>query len=291
MRFSAKFEASKGKIIQIVEDAPIPTRIGYIKGILPKFIGVDGGYRDPRQQPLEIIEVHHAFIALTRKDMNPWEYDNTSELDALTCHIKGCIWGEFYDFTELVGRLLITKKNADPSDNTEHFKCYQNLVNELFKDDNIGWSLNDRAELIRQIPKFLAQRIETTESLLTDGFDTARLHYQKSLRYLHQYPIDEANSIKEIVSAIESVAKGHFPKASTLGQAVKFMRKDKRYAPLLVDALEKLYAYSNATPLVRHGHTEKSRLNLYEAELALLLGVAFIRYVIEAGRDANSKTK
>jgi hypothetical protein len=44
-----------------------------------------------------------------------------------------------------------------------------------------------------------------------------RVHYQKAQAYLYQYPIDEANSIKEIVSALECVSKAFFTKASTLG--------------------------------------------------------------------------
>jgi len=285
MRFSARFEASKGKRPQVLEDAPRPTRIGYLKGILGKFVGTDSGYRSQRKQPLEVSEVHTSFVALIREEADPWDYDNQSAWGALTHHLKECTWGEFYDFVELLGTLLIKKEAEGPFDDPEHFKEYQTLVNALFQEDGIGWSLNDRSELYRQVPKSLAKRIEATESLLTNRFDTARVHYQKAQSYIHQHPIDEANSIKEIVSAIESVARELFPKASTLGDAIKLMRKDVRYAPLLVEALEKLYAYSNATPLVRHGHTTKGHPRLPEAELALFLGTAFIRYVIEVGRE------
>jgi hypothetical protein len=124
-----------------------------------------------------------------------------------------------------------------------------------------------------------------SEALLTDRFDTARAHYQKALTYLHQHPIDEANSIKEIVSALESVARVLYPRASTLGDAVKLMRKDARYAPQFVDALEKLYAFSNATPMVRHGHAKAGKPVLQEAELALFMGAAFIRYLIDMGTE------
>jgi hypothetical protein len=61
------------------------------------------------------------------------------------------------------------------------------------------------------------------------------------------------------------------------------MRKDARYSSHLLDALEKLYIYSNATPLVRHGHTEAGQPLLAEAELSLFIGVGYIRYLIEVG--------
>ena len=285
MRFSARFEASKGKRPQVLEDAPRPTRIGFLKGVLGKFVGADGGYRSPRKQPLETGEVHASFIALIRDEADTWDYDNESQWAALNHHLKECAWGEFYDFIEHLGKLLITKDAEGPFDDPEHFKDYQTQVNALFQEDGIGWSLNDQAQLYRQVPKSLAKRIEATESLLTTRFDIARQHYQKAQSYLHQHPIDEANSIKEIVSAIESVARTVSPKASTLGDAVKLMRKDTRYAPNLIDALEKLYAYSNATPLVRHGHAKVGRPRLVEAELALFLGTAFIRYIIDVSRE------
>lgn len=284
MRFSARLEASKGKRAVILEDAPRPTRIGFIKGILGTFVGSDGGYRQQRKEPLETSEVHHEFTALIRDEADPWDYDDQSAWGALTHHLKECQWAEFYDFVELLGALLIKKEAEGPFDEPDHFKAYQTKVNALFQEDGIGWSLGDKSELYRQVPKSLAKRIAGSEALLTDQFDTARVHYQKALTYLHQHPIDEANSIKEIVSALESVSRVLFPKASTLGDAVKLMRKDSKYAPHLVDALEKLYAYSNATPLVRHGHAKQGRPVLPEAELALFMGAAFIRYLIDMGK-------
>lgn len=283
MRFTARV-AAKGKREPILEDAPRPTRIGYLKGILDDFVGVDRGYRQPLKQPLEVSETHKAFIALIRDENEPWDYDNESETSALAHHLKECAWTEFYDFVELVGALLI-KKEADAFiDSPDYFKDYQTRVNALFQEDGIGWSLGDKAELYRQVPKSLAKRIASTEAALEDQYSVARVHFQKALSYLHQHPIDEANSIKETVSALESVARALFPKASTLGVAIKYMRKDARYSPHLVDALEKLYVYSNATPLVRHGHTEGGKPGLAEAELALFVGVAFIRYLIAMER-------
>lgn len=280
MRFSARVAASKGKRESILEDAPRPTRIGFIKGILGDFVGVNRGYRQGLKQPLEVSETHKAFIALIRDEAEPWHYDNESEWAALTHHLKECEWTEFYDFVELVGALLI-KKEADAFiDAPDHFKDYQTRVNGLFQEDSIGWSLGDKSELYRQVPKALAKRISATDAALVDRYAVARVHFQKALSYLHQHPLDEANSIKETISALESVARVIFPRASTLGAAIKLMRKDIRYSPHLVDALEKLYVYSNATPLVRHGHPQEGKPGLPEAELALFSGVAYIRYLI-----------
>lgn len=283
MRFSARLAASKGTRALVLEDAPRPTRVGYIKGVLGEFLGNQPGSWGKRKEPLDTQDTHSAFIALIRDESDPWDYDNQSSWGALTEHLKVCEWPEFYDFVELVGKLLQEKDDDAPFDESEYFKAYQTKLNALLQEDGIGWSLNDRSELHRQIPKALANRVKLTESELADRYENARVHYQKAVSYLYQHPIDEANSIKEIVSALECVAKAMAPKASTLGDAIKVMRKDARFSTHLLDALERLYVYSNATPLVRHGHIEAGRPLLPEAELSLFIGVAYIRYLIEVG--------
>jgi hypothetical protein len=283
MRFSARLAASKVSRSLVLEDAPRPTRIGYIKGVLGEFVGNKQRGYGQRVEPLDTQETHAAFIALIRDEAEPWDYDNQSAWGALTAHLKECEWPEFYDFIELVGTLLQKNEEDGPFDETEYFKAYQAKVNALLQEDAIGWSLNDRAELHRQTPKSLAKRIASTEGELTDRFANARVHYQKAVTYLYRHPIDEANSIKEIVSALESVARVLAPKASTLGEAIKTLRKDGKYSSHLLDALERLYVYSNATPLVRHGHAAPGRPLLAEAELSLFIGVAYIRYLIEIG--------
>jgi hypothetical protein len=284
MRFSKRYEASKGNRAPVLEDAPRPTRIGFIKGILVSLVGDNETYGS-RKEPLETTDVHRSFIALIRDEADTWDYDQQSAWAAITHHLKQCDWTEFFDFVELLGTLLIKKEADGPFDDPEHFKEYQTAVNALFHEDGIGWTLSDKSELYRQVPKALARRIAGSESLLVDKFNAARVHYQKALTYLHQHPIDEANSIKEIVSALESVARVLFPKSSTLGDAIKQMRKNEKYSSQFVDALEKLYAFSNVTPLVRHGHPTTRKVLLPEAELALFMGASFIRYLIDMEKD------
>jgi len=280
MRFSARLAANQKQPL-ILEDAPRPLRIGYIKGILGDFVGETSGYRQQRDQPLETTDTHKKFIALIREESDPWDFDDQNSWGALTHHIKNCSWSEFYDFVELVGSLLIKADDAIPFDSTCHYSDYQAKVNALLQEDRIGWRLNDRSELHRQNPKAIAERIKSTESMITDGFAAARTHYQKAHQYLHQHPIDEANSIKEIVSAVESIAKTVDPKASTLGDAIKRARKAGRIPSQILDVLEKFYAYANGTPLVRHGHVQTKGPDLAEAELAFFIGIAFARYLID----------
>nr|MDP2192629.1 hypothetical protein [Rhodoferax sp.] len=284
MRFSSRLAANKAPRALIFEDAPRKTRIGYLKSVLPEFVGTTTRGYGQRTQPLDPHETHEKFIALIRDEAETWDYDRESSMSALTEHLKGCEWPEFYDFIELVGQLLKKKDDEVPFGDTEYFEAYTKKVNALLQEDGIGWNLNDKSELTRQIPRPVAKRAEAARDALKDKFAPARVHYQKATDYLYRHPIDEANSIKEIVSAVESVARTVEPKATTLGGAIKLLQRDPRFSTYLLEGLEKLYVYSNATPQVRHGHPAAGKPSLEEAELAHAVGVAYILYLIAASR-------
>lgn len=284
MRFSSRLAANKAPRALIFEDAPRTTRIGYLKSVLPEFVGSTTRGYGQRAHPLDPQETHEKFIVLIRDESETWDYDRESAMAALTEHLKGCDWPEFYDFVELVGQLLKEQDDEVPFGDTEYFEAYTKKVNALLHEDGIGWHLNDKSELTRQIPRPVAKRAEAAREALKDKFSPARVHYQKATDYLYRHPIDEANSVKEIVSAVESVARAVEPKATTLGDAIKLLRRNPRYSKYLLDSLEKLYVYSNATPQVRHGHPAAGQPSLEEAELAHAVGVAFILYLISVSR-------
>ena len=137
MRFSSRLAVSKGAQVPVLEDAPRPTRIGYIKGILGEFVGSQESY-GKQNELLEIQDTHQAFIALIRDEADTWDYDNQSAWGALSAHLLGCNWPEFYDFVELVGSLLLKKDDDIPFSETNYFKIYQTKINALFQEDTIG---------------------------------------------------------------------------------------------------------------------------------------------------------
>jgi hypothetical protein len=284
MRFSSRLAANKAPRALIFEDAPRKTRIGYLKSVLPEFVGATTRGYGQRTHPLDPHETHEKFIALIRDESETWDYDRESSTAALTEHLKGCEWPEFYDFIELIGQLLKKQDDEIPFGDTEYFEAYAKKVNALLQEDGIGWHLNEKSELTRQIPRPVAKRAEAAREALKDKFAPARVHYQKATDYLYRHPIDEANSVKEIVSAVESVARAVEPKATTLGGAIKLLQRDPRFSKHLLDGLERLYVYSNATPQVRHGHAASGQPSLEEAELAHAVGVAYILYLISVSR-------
>ena len=151
--------------------------------------------------------------------------------------------------------------------------------------------ISDDGYLKREFPEALGRRIEATQKELTDEFEPAREHYKKAVRYTNARPIDPENSIKEIVSAVESLGRVLYPKATTLGDVVKEMRKANLLPQHLVSVIEKFYAYACAEPAVRNGAPTSSKVILDDAEFCLHLGAALIRYLISyAKRQTQEKS-
>lgn len=222
MKFSSRMQASAGTRDAIYDDAPKPTRVGFYKGVLSHFTSTGSGFR-PQAQPLECYELHETFCALIREESEPWEYSQDNAWDGLIYHLREVSWMEFFDFVELVGKELLKKGDSPFQTEKYSYESYRSKVNALFEEDMIGWRLDVNAELTRSIPQALISRVESTKKVVKNSFEPAREHYRKAVQYLYQHPIDPANSVKEIVSALESIGKIMNPGASTLGDVLKRM--------------------------------------------------------------------
>ncbi|HAZ48742.1 MAG TPA: hypothetical protein DDW76_23450 [Cyanobacteria bacterium UBA11369] len=284
----------------ILEDAPEWLRIYYIKKVLNHltFVDDDFRYRNSDRRPLGIKSLHENFCVLIREDTKGTYDDSSYCWEELTSHLRQCPWYQFYDFVELAGREV---KEAEQSNEFEDewiarfgFEAYRQSINQLFAENQVGWRLDKESQLGRPVPEVLIKNLEKAESDLKDDFEPARNHYKKAYRYLYEHPLDPENSIKEIVSAVESVAKTMFPKAKTLGDGIKEMRSHKFYSSMLLSMIdkmiEKFYGSASSEPGVRHGASVSSRVDRIDAELWFHTGVAIIRYLIDRRNMSNEES-
>ncbi|WP_157956899.1 AbiJ-NTD4 domain-containing protein [Salinicola aestuarinus] len=285
-RFSSRF-VSNSSHSSIIKDAPRATRVGFVKGVLAEYLKPQSSMFGVKSEGFDIYDVHLKFIALIRDESEPWEYDDRDAWDGLKYHLLECEWLEFYDFVEFFGHLMAEREKTNPFGAFGAFEAYRGSVNSLLIEDNIGWSLSEDSQLTRVVYKSLQDKISSVKQNLDDDYENAREHYRKALAYLHRHPVDEANSIKEVVASIESVARVLFPKAKTLGDALKLFRQNETMPRFLINSLEQVSTYANATPLVRHGHTNGTRPSLEDAELVLALGTAFVLYLTEKNKASS----
>lgn len=130
------------------------------------------------------------------------------------------------------------------------------------------------------------QEIQSIEAAISssDEFKNVRSHLETALALLsdRKNP-DYRNSIKESISAVESLCKIITGKSNaTLSDALKEMGKNGDLHPALKDSFIKLYAYASDAQGIRHGAglTEEPNLTADDAKYMLVSCSAFVNYLI-----------
>jgi hypothetical protein len=120
------------------------------------------------------------------------------------------------------------------------------------------------------------------EKALEDkDFPGVATHLRRALELLsdRESP-DYRNSIKESISAVESLAKtitGN-PKA-TLGQALNVIERERKIHPSLLEAFSKLYGYTSDEGGIRHAMLEDPNITVSDAKFFLMSCTSFINYM------------
>lgn len=119
----------------------------------------------------------------------------------------------------------------------------------------------------------------------SDQYAGVRTHLQTSLGFLtdKQNP-DYRNSIKESISAVESLAKKLVgDDKATLGQALKVLEKHHHLHSSLKNAFSALYGYTNDASGIRHSLMDnESALTQADARFMLICCSAFINFAIDS---------
>lgn len=289
MKFSHRFGFDpEYKNEPISKDAPNWLKSLFFLNVLEPLLYIDGDSRQKNEEskPLGVKDLIERLCAENGQETDSEDYDSWSCWDALKCRLMNLEWYQFYDFVEITA-IKIKENEIEYSSDWDNsrfesfmFPSYRKKVNDLFLQHKIQWKLSDGGKLETSLPKDLETRVSAIDSTLQDKFEPARVHYSKARSYILSPSKDPENSIKESVSAVESVCKTIYPKCATLGDALKAMKREQLIAPMLVTVFEKFYAYTNAEPAVRHGSNKMSGVDEMDAELALHMSAAFIRTII-----------
>ncbi|UVI36680.1 AbiJ-NTD4 domain-containing protein [Brevibacterium spongiae] len=120
---------------------------------------------------------------------------------------------------------------------------------------------------------------------LSREFSGARRHLERAGELLadRKNP-DYSNSVKESISAVESIVKIITSK-STLGSGLKQLKaKGVEIHPALESSWAKMYGWTSDAEGVRHAAIERSEVDQPLAKYMLVACSAFVAYLIETGR-------
>lgn len=176
-----------------------------------------------------------------------------------------CEWYEVYDFLEFV---LNYFKNRD----------LITAINDILERELSGYRFVDG--VITDITD--SQEISMLEEALADrDFPSVCAHLKRALELLSdRKKPDYRNSVKESISAVESMAQiiTKKPKA-TLGDALKVLEKTKRLHPALKEGFSNIYGYTSDEGGIRHAMLEEPNLDTADAKFILLSCTSFINYL------------
>jgi hypothetical protein len=185
------------------------------------------------------------------------------KLEAIRKFYFSCEWYEVYDFIEYV--LSYAPHLTKP-------------FNAVLEKELSGYRI-----ISGKIVDITHEKeVEMLEEALRDTrYEGVNAHLQRSLELLsdRKNP-DYRNSIKESISAVESMAKviTNDPKA-TLGDALRALEKSGKLHPALQRGFSNLYGYTSDEDGVRHAMLEEPNISASDAKFFLLSCTSFVNYL------------
>lgn len=126
----------------------------------------------------------------------------------------------------------------------------------------------------------ITNAIDSTDDLNISG---AKVHLRSALELLSdRIKPDHRNSIKESISAVESVCQFLTgDENASLGKALSTLNGKKTMHTSLLDGYKKIYGYTGNADGIRHGMLDESNLTLTDSTYMLVSCSAFINYLIQ----------
>jgi hypothetical protein len=180
------------------------------------------------------------------------------------------IWYEQLNYLEFIAKQF-------PPDSE-----FAEVCNRFFSEELLGYRFI--GNIITPITD--EQELQCVEEVLQsdDRFIAVKKHLQEAIaKFSDRKNPDYRNSIKESISAVESICKIVSDNdRATLGDALKTIEKKHRIPNLLRVSFDKLYAYTNDDGGIRHGLKDGDiEPEQAEAKFMLIACSAFINYLKE----------
>lgn len=190
-----------------------------------------------------------------------------------------CEWYEAYDLIEFIA--------AHASD--AQGKELMELSNLIMERELSAYRFIDHK--IVQISS--TEEVESIEQAIANDAlsEGARVHLKAALGLLSDRKSpDYRNSIKESISAVESLAQALTgdPKA-TLGSALKYLEQGGGMHPALKSSLSSLYGYTSDADGIRHALLEEANLTFTDAKFMLVACTNFVNYMLGKASESGMR--
>jgi AbiJ-like protein len=220
--------------------------------------------------------IHHF-----KKPIDEIPYYFSDTVSSLKEWLFSATWYQILDFVEACSKY-------GPDDAKENFI---RACNSYLERENSAYRFINQqlAEITSEL------EIEAVDQALniSDSYGGTKKHLETALSLMSdRSKPDYRNSIKESISAVESLAKilsGN--DKATLGEALKVIEKNGNLHQALKSAFSSLYGYTNDAEGIRHALLEESTLKKADARFMLVSCSNFVNYLIELSDEQNSQSR
>ncbi|WP_374573688.1 AbiJ-NTD4 domain-containing protein [Acinetobacter sp.] len=191
-----------------------------------------------------------------------------------------CKWHEIYSLIEETIDSL-------PYDFIKNKELFIKAINNVLERENSAYRIINN----EITPITSEQEVQSIEDALenTNPYSGVQQHLNQALKLMsdRQNP-DYRNSIKESISAVESICKivTNDDKA-TLGKALKIIEDKHGLHAALKGSLSQLYGYTSDADGIRHAMLEESNLSYIDAKFMLVACTNFINYLIDKTKNQS----
>ena len=202
-----------------------------------------------------------------KKPIDSRPYDGGDKLKVIRQYFFTCKWYEVYDFLEYMVSAFEKYKPKLAA-----------FLNVVLERELSGYRIvaGHVADVISQ------EEIKTVEEAARDTrFAGVSAHIDRALKlYSDRKNPDYRNSIKESISAVESIARviSGSDKA-TLGDALRTIEKSSQLHKALKDGFLKLYGYTSDEQGIRHAMLDEPNLTSADARYFLVSCSSFVNYL------------
>lgn len=186
-------------------------------------------------------------------------------------------WADVYDFVEFI---------ADEQSDDKHKRDFVKACNNFLERENSAYRFVDGK--IAEITS--SEEVSEVENAIENSlpFAGVKTHLESALALMadRRNP-DYRNSVKESISAVESLAKKLTGNdKAKLSDALVVLEKSKRLHPALKNAFSALYGYTSDAEGIRHALLEESTLTKIDARFMLVCCSAFVNYSLDTVKEA-----
>lgn len=185
-------------------------------------------------------------------------------------------WFQVYDLIELLAETL---KNNNP----RLFENFQEQINTALKKKFAPYRMIEGKIVPLNNEEEVKSIVSAFERTKNDRFHPVHEHLMKALSHLadRENP-DYENSIKESISALESLMKIIFNNKEVLSRNIKKACSEFGFHKAFCEAIEKLYGWASDAKGIRHGKgANDGKASLAEARFIIVIATALINYILD----------